>query len=133
MSPLILIALAAALVVAVWWNVRPRPRPVAVRSRRHIRHDVPHVLYHYNYADSAESVYWGISNNPQRRADEHEDDPRDQWWMSRSDRLMRLDVWYPDKSAAFAAERMAVRSAYHAGHRIANYQHNPGRRRAVRH
>lgn len=116
---------------------RPGPsRPVTTRPparpARAIRVDVPTALYHYEWADRPPApIYYGISNDPPARHRRHEVDPDDRWWMSRSTGVMVLDTQYPNRPAALAAERTAIRAAHARGHELANYQHNPGRRRRV--
>jgi predicted GIY-YIG superfamily endonuclease len=92
--------------------------------------DVPTILYHYEWADRPTApIYFGISNDPPARHVRHENDPDDRWWMDRSTGVMILDTQYPNRAAARAAEKAAIQRAHYAGHELANYQHNPGRRK----
>lgn len=91
--------------------------------------NVPTVLYHYDWADGRGPIYFGVSNEPPARHRRHENDPRDRWWMERSTGVMILDTQYPNRPAAEAAEEAAIQRAHYAGHELANYQHNPGRRK----
>jgi predicted GIY-YIG superfamily endonuclease len=116
---------------------RPSPRPVTPspvtrpRRARRVRTDVPHLLYVYYWAAGGEA-YWGISNEPERRHARHQTDPRDQEWMPYTDGVMHPVAWYPNRAAALAAERAAIRRACARGDRIANTVHNTRRRGRAR-
>jgi predicted GIY-YIG superfamily endonuclease len=137
---LALMICAAWLVVAVvvqivrWQPPRPVPAtPLAPITRRRVREDVPHALYDYLYAGRVgERVYVGISNEPPVRDRRHENEPKDQWWYQQSTKKMHIVGWYPNRTAARAAERARVRMLAKAGHDLANTHHNPyGRVRRV--
>ena len=137
--PLILLVLAAWILGAVL-IVASRPSaprfvpPPPARPARRIRTDVPHLLYCYVWADTLRPCYYGISNEPPARHLRHEADPDDEWWMSRSTHEMIPIRTLPNRSAALAAERAAIRAGAAAGEDLANQTHHPaGRyRRAIR-
>jgi predicted GIY-YIG superfamily endonuclease len=133
----LLMTLAAGLLVAVGVAIvrgeTPVPPPLPVPVRRPVRTEVPHLLYYYLHATQPGKIYWGISNCPEAREAQHVTDPDDQWWMRQSTGVMYYHRWYPNRRAALAAERAAIRASAYAGEQIANQVHHPaGRsRRAV--
>jgi predicted GIY-YIG superfamily endonuclease len=130
LAALALIVLAFVLLAAVARHVtRPAPLPIAsARPRRQVRTDVPHLLYVYRRRDGSR-IYGGISNEPPDRHARHLIDPDDRWWMVQTDGVMYPVRWYPNRTAARAAERALVQEMYYAGEDPANDHHNPGRRR----
>jgi hypothetical protein len=136
MIPLVLILVAVALIVLALRRRRQlRIRPVVVVApvpRRRIRTDVPHLLYVYDWATGGD-CYYGISNEPPARHRRHAVDPNDQWWYQRSTKVMHPLGWYPNRTAAFAAERAIVRKRSAEGADLANTVHNSrARRRRIR-
>lgn len=99
--------------------------PPPVPTRRPVRADVSTLLYYYRHAILPGRVYWGISNDPEARHAQHEADPDDQHWMRQSTGIMYYERWYPNRAAALAAERRAIRASALAGEPIANDHHNP--------
>jgi hypothetical protein len=143
MEALALLILAAWLIGAVVVSASrppasPRPvarvRPQAAIPARRVRTEVEHLLYCYLWADTLQPRYYGVSNEPPVRARRHENDPDDQWWFRQTTGVMVPIRWYPNRAAAFAAERAAVRAGAAAGEDLANQVHHPdGRfRRAIR-
>jgi hypothetical protein len=135
MIPLLLIAAAIALLAtAVLAGRRPTPPPappVRPVPARRIRTDVPHLLYRYVWLVGGD-CYYGISNEPEKRHARELVDPRCQWWIRQSTKVMIPVRWYPDRDSAHAAEVQAIESAARRGAYLANYHHNPRRRtRAV--
>jgi len=128
---MILAVILMTLAIALLWSVgmqalrdeAPRIPPAPVR--RQIRTEVPHLLYYYRHATLPGRIYWGISNDPERRHGEHETDPDDQDWMRQSTGVMYYHRWYPNRTAARAAERRAIRVSALAGEPIVNDHHNP--------
>lgn len=139
---MILVVLLMTLAAGLLWAVgvaavrdemrAPVPPPLRVPARRPIRTEVPHLLYFYR-STTGPRIYWGISNDPDARHARHLTDPKDQWWMSRSSKVMYYDHWYPNRTTALAAERRAIRASAYSGEPIANQVHHPaGRiRRAI--
>jgi predicted GIY-YIG superfamily endonuclease len=136
---MILAVILMTLAIALLWAVgvqafRSEAPPVPLPPvRRQIRTEVPHALYYYLHATVPGKIYWGISNNPERRDGEHAIDPDDQWWYRQSTGVMYYAKWYPNKAAACASERRAIRASAYADEPIANQVHHPaGRtRRAI--
>lgn len=132
---LLLIAAGIALLVFAYishrnrWQQRlPAPAPLPVRSRRApVRADVPHALYVY-YWRSGGQAYFGISNDPEERHRRHATNPRARWFAATTGEMHIIHV-YPNRAAALAAEREAIRIATFRGARLANRQHNPHLRR----
>ncbi len=100
------------------------PAGVAPR-RRPVRADVPHALYKYPHLYRPGARYYGISNDPPARDRRHARDPKDQWWYRTSTKQMVIIAQYPNRAAALAAEREAVRAAWARGEDIANKHHVP--------
>jgi predicted GIY-YIG superfamily endonuclease len=134
---LVLLTLTAWLVLALIvqiarWRaqdaVQQLPPPRALPVRRPVRADVPHLLYCYLWATTLRPIYYGISNEPEVRGSRHLTDPDDEWWMRQSTGVMVPIRWLPDRSAARAAERAAIRDGALAGEDLANDHHNPRRR-----
>lgn len=100
-----------------------RPLPV-LPTRAPVRADVPHLLYLYVWADGSDA-YYGISNEPGARHRRHGVDPDDQWWFGHTTGVMIPVRWYPNRAAALAAERQAIRAAAARGAWLANTHHNP--------
>lgn len=141
MIALTLIAAGLGLLVVAFRRRRHlRLRPIVVAApvpRRRIRTDVPHLLYVYDWSVPRPNVdaYYGISNEPPARDRRHGVDPDDRWWYEQTTKVMHPLGWYPNRTAAFAAERAIVRKRAAAGADLANTVHNPNarrRRRAVR-
>jgi hypothetical protein len=109
------------------WRQRPRNLPAAP-TRAPVRSSVPHLLYCYYWATGGE-CYFGISNDPPARHERHAGKSE---WFPLSTGVMYEVQWYPNRAAALAAERMAIRTASARGATLANDHHNPyARRRAV--
>lgn len=129
------ICVAGAVLLLVWAIRMPRsradygqPAPVRARAaatRRPVRADVPHALYRYPHRFRPGARYYGISNEPPARHRRHENDPKDRWWFATSTGRMVIIAWYPNRAAAQAAERGAVRAAWVRGEDIANKHHVP--------
>jgi predicted GIY-YIG superfamily endonuclease len=100
----------------------PLPRPAGT-PRRQIRVDVPHLLYVYEWAAGGD-CYFGISNEPDARHRRHGVDPDDRWWYEQTTKVMHELAWYPNRAAALAAERAAIRAACSVGAALANTVHN---------
>ena len=108
-----------------WANrVQPQPPMRSLPGRAPVRSDVPHLLYLYPWADGTE-CYYGVSNEPAARHRRHGTDPDDRWWYANTTGEMIPIRWYPNRRAALAAERAAIRAAAARGAWLANTHHNP--------
>lgn len=136
MTVAVVLLLAAVILLTVAVRIPRRPggyrSPVgymptaAVRpARRPVRADIPHVLYKYPHLYRPGARYYGISNEPAARDRRHSRDPKDQWWYQTSTKQMVIIAEYPNRAAAQAAEREAVRAAWARGEDIANTHHVP--------
>jgi hypothetical protein len=123
----VLLCWVAAALVARVFRYRPRPRPVMRPStRRRIRADAPHVLYHYPHALRPGRRYIGISNEPRVRHRRHSaPNSESAWWFRTSTGVMVIDGRYPNRRAAQLAERAAILDACRNGEDIANAQGVP--------
>lgn len=134
---MIVLLLLAAAGVCLWlaylshrngWRRRVdarRPAPPVKRVPRQIRVAVPHLLYMYRWARDDRPAYFGISNEPEARHRRHGVDPDDLWWYQLSDGVMYEVGWYPDRTAARAAEVSIIQRHALAGEYLANTHHNP--------
>lgn len=127
---LTVLALASALLKPA---TRPKGRRRApkVRTRRPLAATFdhrPHVLYRI-HDHGGDLIYIGIcvthaGRSVHDRVREHS--RKQPWWAE----VARIDAWetYPNRAAAFAAEKAAIDAAEDAGIRLYNKVHNEHRR-----
>jgi len=142
----LVLAAIALLVLALRLARRREPSPgrqvtiqrratPAPPKRQPPRRDIPHALYVCPHQFGG-VVYVGISHEPEARherrmAEFRRGNPRVAWVADSTGR-MQIIRWYPDRSAALAAEDALIKRLALEGHPVANVQGNPLRRRTRR-